>query len=175
MLVGLWLLGLSTELDPEVEAENRFAITRLLIDHGARLDCVDELGRTGMTALHMAAQTPQVRMVRLLLSRGAELDPRDCEGRTPERLARNAAAGPMCDPQKRELYSAVVDLFAEVRPERQRAALLELRLELLARREQGHEIAPSSVAVHDRLFLEVPEDVFSHVLLFWRGAREDGI
>ena len=54
-----------------------------------------------------------------------------------------------------------------------RLELLELRRALAALRERGRA-SPSSVLVHEVLFLraDVPDDVFSHVLKYWRSDRD---
>ena len=31
---------------------------------------------------------------------------------------------------------------------------------------------PPTPSLHERLFFEVPEDVFRHVFTFWRGPRD---
>ena len=54
-----------------------------------------------------------------------------------------------------------------------RLELLALRRALPALRESGRA-SPASVLVHERLFLraDVPDDVFSYVLAFWRSERD---
>ena len=52
-----------------------------------------------------------------------------------------------------------------------RTQLLALRRELPALRESGRA-SPSSVRLHERLFVEIPEDVFIHAFQFWRGERD---
>ena len=54
-----------------------------------------------------------------------------------------------------------------------RLELLALRRALPALRESGRA-SPSSVPAHERLFLraDVPDDVFSHILTFWRTSRD---
>ena len=54
------------------------SVAKLLIEHGARLDAVDNRGRT---ALMIAAETGHVEMVDLLLKRGANRDLRDKSGK----------------------------------------------------------------------------------------------
>ena len=53
-----------------------------------------------------------------------------------------------------------------------RAALLALRRELPALRESGRATSPSSVPAHERLFFQAPDDVFSHIIKFWRSDRD---
>ena len=54
-----------------------------------------------------------------------------------------------------------------------RAELLALRHELPSLRERGRA-SPSTVRAHERLFLNtsLPDEVFSHILAFWRTSRD---
>jgi hypothetical protein len=52
----------------------------LCLQHGARVDAVDD---TGQTALHYAAASAGEDVVRLLAARGADLFAKDKQGRTP--------------------------------------------------------------------------------------------
>jgi hypothetical protein len=137
----------------------------LLLDAGARVNDSDIYGRT---ALHLAASEGSTKTCKLLLSRGTSIDARDSYGRDPEARAR-----------VRNTLTA--NFLAEVRtaggwagyvaaPRRQ---LLVLRRALPALRERGRA-SPSSVLVHERLFLraDVPDDVFSLVFEFWRSDRD---
>ena len=36
----------------------------------------------------------------------------------------------------------------------------------------GRAAPPSSVPVHENLFLKVPDEVFANVLQYWRSARD---
>jgi hypothetical protein len=139
----------------------------LLLDAGAR---VDDFERNGLTALHLAAANSNSKMCKLLLSRGASLDTRDNQyGQDPEARAR--------------LHSNVTtaDFLAAVRAaggwlpwlNAPRKELLALRRRLPALRERGRAAPSSSVRAHERLFLDVPDGVFSHVLAFWRSDRDD--
>jgi hypothetical protein len=135
----------------------------LLLDAGAR---VDDFERNGLTALHMASNS---KMCKLLVSRGASLDARDNHGLDPEARAR----------LHRNVTTA--DFLAAVRAaggwlpwlNAPRKELLALRQRLPALRERGRAAPSSSSRAHERLFLEVPDDVFSHVLAFWRSDRDD--
>ena len=134
----------------------------LLLDAGARVDA-----RSGFqyTALHLAESTA---LSKLLLSRGASLDARDKNDRDPETYAR-------------EESHMTVALLADVRRAggwkryvaEPRAELLALRRDLPLLRERGRA-GPSTVRAHERLFLNtsLPDDVFAHVLSFWRSARD---
>lgn len=103
------------------------------------------------------------------MSRGASLDALTESGQDPEARAR-------------EKGSASADLLAEVRAaggwrpyvDAPRAELLALRRELPSLRERGRASPSSSVPLHETLFLraDVPDDVFSHVLAFWRTPRD---
>ena len=53
-----------------------------------------------------------------------------------------------------------------------RTELLALRQRLPALRDRGRAAPSSSLRVYERLFLETPDDVFSHVLTFWRSDRD---
>ena len=134
----------------------------LLLGAGADVDA-----RSGYqyTALHLAESTA---LSKLLLSRGASIDARDKNNRDPETYARE------------ESYMTVA-LLADVRRAggwkryvaAPRAELLALRRDLPLLRERGRA-GPSTVRAHERLFLNtsLPDDVFAHVLSFWRSARD---
>lgn len=134
----------------------------LLIDAGAD---VDARSYYQYTALHFAKSTA---LCKLLLSRGASLDARDRKNRDPETYARE------------ESYMTV-NLLADVRRAggwkqyvaAPRAELLALRRDLPLLRARGRA-GPSTVRAHERLFLNtsLPDDVFAHVLSFWRSARD---
>ena len=106
---------------------------------------------------------------KLLLSRGASLDLRDSSGLDPEALARQCS------------HTAIAEFLAEVRAAggwakyvaAPRADLLALRHELPSLRERGRA-SPSTVRAHERLFLNttLPDDVFGHILAYWRTARD---
>ena len=143
---------------------NRLDAAVLLLDAGARVDARDHYSRT---ALHLAASGGRREMCKLLVSRGASLDARsrwgiDAEAcsrfhnqlTTAEFLAAVRAAGG---------WAAYVQV--------PRTQLLALRRELPALRESGRA-SPSSVRLHERLFVEIPEDVFIHAFKFWRGERD---
>ena len=138
----------------------------LLLDAGARVDDREQHSRT---ALHYAAMNNHTTMCRLLLSRGASLDPRSNSGRDPEACARSRG------------HTTIADLLAAVRAaggwlpwlNAPRKELLALRQRLPALRERGRAAPSSSVRTHERLFLDVPDDVFSHVLKFWPSGRDD--
>ena len=140
----------------------------LLLDAGARLEDRDIYG---CTALHLAARDGLTKMCKLLLSRGASLDSRDRSGRDPEARARSY------NNMTTAAYYTLVKVRAAggwagyvAAPRRQ---LLVLRRALPALRERGRA-SPSSVLVHEALFLrdDVPDDVFSLVLKFWRSERD---
>ena len=105
-------------------------------------------------------------MCKLLLSRGASLDALNSSDRDPEARARYYC----------ELNNAA--LFADVRAaggwqpyvDAPRKELLEFR-KALPSLQRG----PSNVPAHvERLFadLGVPDEVFRHVLAFWRSERD---
>ena len=106
-------------------------------------------------------------MCKLLLSRGASLDARNSMGQDPEAHAR------FCDNSHNAAFLADVRAaggwaaYVKV----PRTQLLALRRELPALRESGRA-SPSSVRLHERLFVEIPEDVFIHAFQFWRGERD---
>ena len=64
------------------------SVAKLLLDHGARLDAVDNRGRT---ALMIAAETGHLEMAELLLKRGAKRELRDKRGKSAADLASSAA------------------------------------------------------------------------------------
>ena len=137
----------------------------LLLDAGARVDARDHYSRT---ALHLAASGGRREMCKLLVSRGASLD------------ARGARDGIDAEDHARACNQpTTADFLAAVRAaggwaayvQVPRTQLLALRRELPALRESGRA-SPSSVRLHERLFVEIPEDVFIHAFKFWRGERD---
>lgn len=152
-------------------AHGGFDVASMLLDAGARIDAVDYNGRT---TLHEAVNSIYVRDMqpvaacKRLLSLGASLYATDVAGETPEAYARRCG------------YTHSANLLADVRGAggwkhyiaAPRDALLALRRELPALRESGRATAPSSVPAHERLFLQAPDDVFSHIIAFWRSDRD---
>ena len=138
----------------------------LLLDAGAR---VDDCNMVSQTALHFAALENNSKMCKLLLSRGASLDARNNDGDDPESQARVYN------------YTTAADFLAAVRAaggwlpwlNAPRKELIALRRRLPALRDRGRAAPSSSVRAHERLFVKVPDDVFSHVLTFWRSDRDD--
>ena len=65
-------------------------IVRLLLEHGAEVDCVNASERS---PLHFAVGQNHVNIVRYLLSRGADCDHRDSKRRTPLHMACRAGYG----------------------------------------------------------------------------------
>ena len=136
----------------------------LLLDAGARVDARDHYSRT---ALHLAASGGRREMCKLLVSRGASLDARSRYGIDAEAFSRFHD------------QPTTADFLAAVRAaggwaayvQAPRTQLLALRRELPALRESGRA-SPSSVRLHERLFVEIPEDVFIHAFQFWRGERD---
>ena len=144
--------------------KGRYDAAVLLLDAGAD---VTARARNSNTALHQAASNAlSIRMCKLLLSRGASLDAHDSKGRDPEAYARvlnrsnNAAL--FADVRAAGGWSAYV-----AAPRNQ---LLALRRELPTR----FRTAPCRERAQARLFLDprIPDDVFKHVLTFWRSARD---
>ena len=148
-----------------IRAGPRLAVV-LLLDAGAR---VEQRDRQGRTALHYAAELRNEKTCKLLLSRGASLDVSSRGGYDPEAVARRCGS------------ATTADLLAEVRAaggwdkfvHEPRAELLALRRELPSLRERGRA-SPSTVRAHERLFLNtsLPDEVFSHILAFWRTSRD---
>ena len=144
--------------------KGRYDAAVLLLDAGAD---VTARARNSNTALHQAASNAlSIRMCKLLLSRGASLDAHDSKGRDPEAYARvlnrsNNAA-----------------LFADVRAAGGWSAYVAApRNQLLALRRElptCFRTAPCRERAQARLFLDprIPDDVFVHVLTFWRSARD---
>ena len=135
----------------------------LLLDAGARVDDRDHCGHT---ALHFAAWNGQIVLCKLLLSRGASLDARTNDGDDPEARARRLDHPATAD------FLAAVRAAGGWRPyiDAPRKELLALRRELPTLFRTG----PCRARAQARLFLDtrVPDDVFAHVLAFWRGARD---
>jgi len=148
----------------DADAAERLAPV-LLLDAGAR---VDERDLAGMTALHYAVESENEETCKLILSRGASLDLLPNYYFVPE-AARNRRG------------KATADFLAEVRAaggwdkyvHEPRADLLALRQQLPSLRERGRA-SPSTVRAHERLFLNtsLPDEVFSHILAFWRTSRD---
>ena len=109
-------------------------------------------------------------MCELLLSRGASLDTLSDTGEDPEARARHFGSVQAAD------FLAEVRAAGGWRPyvDAPRAELLALRRELPSLRERGRASPSSSVPLHEKLFLraDVPDEVFSHVLAFWRTPRD---
>ncbi|KAK7241884.1 spectrin binding protein [Aureococcus anophagefferens] len=149
---------------------DRYDAAVLLLDAGA---CVDARDRSSYyTALHGAATNQQsVKLCKLLLSRGASLDALNASGQDPEAYARRVCAG--------GLNPNAADFLADVRAAggwaayvaEPRSQLRELRRELPALRASGRA-SPSSVRLYERLFSEVPEEIFIHAVEFWRSERD---
>jgi phage terminase Nu1 subunit (DNA packaging protein) len=167
-------------------------VAEVLFEGGAPITKMRSIG--GMTHLHRAAFRGKRNMCKLLLSQGVPFDAADDEGRDAETFARgkessllNFVGGErwhLTDEQAKEMereaiaISTAVDLLADVRVAggwkqyiaAPRAELLAFRRELPNLRRRG----ASSVAAHERLFLDanIPDDVFSHILSFWRSDRD---
>ena len=148
-----------------IRAGPRLAVV-LLLDAGAR---VEQRDRQGRTALHYAVETENEETCKLILSRGASLD-----------LLPNYYFVPGANIQNRRSM-ATATFLAKVRAaggwdkyvHEPRAELLALRRELPSLRERGRA-SPSTVRAHERLFLNtsLPDEVFSHILAFWRTSRD---
>jgi len=160
--------GFHSRVSPLATASfnNNYAVARLLLDRGAR---VNAQSNGSFTALHRAAERGHTRMTRLLLSRGAEVDVVNQQGDTPETRARKYVGGEVAANLLGAVHAAGGWAPYVAAP---RAELLALRRALPELRAGGRATAPSSVAVHEKVFIEIPEDVFIHVFTFWRGARE---
>ena len=159
------ILGIGfTPLETAVSFNQRDAAV-LLLDAGARADArkVD-----GSTALHGVAVSGNLEMCKLLLSRGASLEPRDNSGEDAEAIARRlgqlTTAAFLAAVRAAGGWAGYVDA--------PRKELLALRRQLPSLRERGRAAPSSSVSVHERLFVEVPDDVFVHAVSFWRGPRD---
>lgn len=147
-------------------ALNRYDAAVILLDAGARVESRSESQRT---ALHFSAYNGHFDMVKFLLSRGAPYDVRDVAGDDPETDARRGSSS-----------QAIVDLLAAVREagdwqayvDAPRLELLALRRELPSLRERGRATPSSSEPLHERLFVEAPEDVFQHTIAYWRTPRD---
>ena len=170
-----------------------FTTARWLLDQGVNLETTKN---NGFTALHYAAVCGSYEMTSFLLDAGARIDARTCEGNTalhlvpssfdPYSLCKLLLSRGACydirnakgqDPENRIRWCGRVtaaDLVADVRRAggwapyvaAPRAELLELRRTLPTLRHTP------SVPLLQRLFKEVPEDVFTEVFAFWRSPRD---
>jgi len=163
------VMGIGRWMPLHVAADSgRCEAAVLLLDAGAH---VDARSHYSSTALHCVASSPYavdvVEMCKLLLSRGASLDARDDSGNDPEAEAHlddcPDVAALLADVRAAGGWSAYV-----AAPRNQ---LLALRRELPMCFRTGPCSAPRAQA---RLFLDkkIPDDVFMHVLTFWRSARD---
>ena len=143
-------------------------VAALLLYGGAQVDARDHAERTPLHwAAMMGVTAVGLPLARLYLSRGASLDAR-VRGEDPEATA------------NRRGNTVVAALLAEVRAaggwrpyaDVPRAQLLKFRRALPSLRERGRALAPSSDRLHERLFVHVPEDVFTHVVAYWRSDRD---
>jgi hypothetical protein len=136
----------------------RADIAEMLLVAGADI----ELRDGGYTPLEVCLFLDRPAIARVLLSRGADVDavdlsrPRSMTMRCYQLLRAMRAAGS---------WRAYVDL--------PRQELLAFRRRLLDfRRLLFRRAFPPTPSLHERLFFEVPEDVFRHVFTFWRGPRD---
>ena len=145
----------------------------LLLNAGGQ---VDARNRFSGTPLDSAARYGQTRLCKLLLSHGASLDATNSQGLDPEASARQRAEDISNYQYPDDTALRTADLLAEVRAAggwnmyvaAPRQELLAFRRELPTLRR-----APPSAPAHlERLFLEIPEDVFMHVVSFWRTPRD---
>ena len=129
-------------------------IAKRLLDAGAQVDVCDDRGET---SLRYACRYDYINMCKLLLSRGADPHLRDDGGELMRRASKLlevvcASGGwkPYVDAPRKALFK-----FRKALPTLQRG--------------------PSSVpAKVERLFTDsgIPDEVFRHVLAFWRSARD---
>ncbi|KAK7232033.1 hypothetical protein SO694_00031027 [Aureococcus anophagefferens] len=112
-------------------------------------------------------------MCELLMTHGAAPETRSSEGETAEGIARRYASADAALALARRRRAA--GRLGGLRRARARA-LLALRRDLPRLRGRGRA-APSTDRTYQRLFLDprVPDDVFAHVLAYWRSARDYGV
>lgn len=137
----------------------------VLLDAGVRIDDSPR----GRTALHTATLHGNYELVRLLLSRGASSwDVRDPVGEVPETYARRYG------------YTKTLNLLVAVREagswrsyvDAPRLELHALRRELSSLRKGGRAPPSSTYPLHERLFVQAPDDIFTHTIAFWRDDRD---
>lgn len=155
---------------------NNYTIAEILLDHGARVNAGETVGtaleyieREGdpMTCNVYGESGDLSRICKLLLSRGATLDMRDGQ----------ESADSSDDDDDDDDDTRVAALLAGVRAAggwlpyvaAPRNELVEFRRQLPSL-QRGPSSVPAKV---ERLFtdLGVPDEVFRHVLAFWRSAR----
>ena len=165
---------------------------RLLLAHGARVDCRDA---RGTTPLMDAAHGGLLGLARLLLRRGADVAARDVDGVDAVTRARDALAACRWEARPEGDYPAVIALLAAVDAAgswkryatQPTAALLALRRLVLAGRARPPPryrrlfgAAPSTCgrrsartrserAAASVARTTLPDDVFAVVLAFWGG------
>lgn len=161
--------------------------TNLLIDFGARIDARDEIG---WTPLHFAANNSEVVHCRILLQRGADLTLVDNEGFDAGYYTNAWTGGNL---ELAQLFAAVKQAgswrnysnehrIALVRLrtlcERGRARPPSTRREPVLARLFAAEPPPSSTKKAARLASRAPKrplpnEIFRHILAFWRTDRDD--
>lgn len=72
--------GRETPLHEACECGGRIEVARLLINHGASIEAVNEQGQT---ALHLACRHGHLRTIYLMVESGANVSVKDNVGRTP--------------------------------------------------------------------------------------------
>ena len=176
----------------------RVQAAEFLLRRGA--DDVANLNRLyeGRTVLHIAAMTDSLHLTRALLHHGADMEVRDEDGRTAleralfylnheEREYYGRLSDSDYDWDAPPVYDYIgpctnemTDLLTSVRDcgcwqayvDAPREELLALQRELLSLRERGRATLSSSVHLHERLFVEVPYDIFKRTIAFWRNDRD---
>ena len=152
----------------------------LLLNAGAPVDARDSWERTALGYIAANAGTPgyqisrdTLKMCKLLLSRDASLYARSSDGSTPVASAqRNTDVNSNTNRARMAALLAGVHAAGGWLPyvAAPRNELVEFRRQL-----PSLQRGPSSVPAHvERLFtdLGVPDEVFRHVLAFWRSARD---
>lgn len=123
------------------------AITKLLLENGAKVNVADN---QGLTPLHLAAAADSPDVAKLLIARGANLKARDKQNRTPRDIAiamnRQKVVEPLLDAEQRSEPPANQFAYALSRHKIDRMkALLKVYPELVRHRYES-EVTPLHIA-----------------------------
>ena len=166
-------------LDPNIGHGHLFLLNNcgfpeeaaLLLEWGVDVGKRDRLGRTPL--FYCLDRERGLALARVLLAHGADLAVTNTSGQDVETFARRE--GEFKLEYVRNRFFAVADFIAEVKNAGSWKAYLKApRVELVRLRAlcSGGRASPPD-PILKRLFLALPNEVFWHVLQFWRTDRDD--